>query len=74
MKCCEKNVGTADRIVRVLIGVILIGAAALNVIAAPWSYVILVIGLIILVTGIIGSCTAYSLLGWSTVGKKPEEK
>lgn len=56
-----RNEGTADRIVRVLVG---LGALSL-VFTGPqttWGY----LGLIPLATGLIGSCPAYSLLGIST--------
>lgn len=56
-----QNEGTADRVIRVLVG---IGLLSLVVIGpkTAWGY----IGLLPLITGIMGSCPAYSILGIST--------
>jgi uncharacterized membrane protein len=69
MKCCEKNVGTADRIVRIILGIVII------FIAWGWLHgipkgIVYLIGLILIVTGILGTCLVYSLLGKNTLGKK----
>jgi len=70
MKIGEKNVGMADRVVRIIIGLVLIAAFLLNLVPAPWSYLVLLIGLIALVTGAVGTCALYSLLGMNTLKKK----
>ena len=70
MKIGEKNVGTIDRVIRIIIGLALIGIFALNMVAAPWSYLVALIGLIALGTGVFGTCALYSLLGMNTMGKK----
>lgn len=59
-----------DRVVRIILGIVLIAVFALNMVAAPWSYLVALIGLIALVTGVIGTCPLYSILGFSTLGKK----
>jgi hypothetical protein len=69
MKNGEKNVGTTDRVVRILAGIVLIGIFALNMVSAPWSYLVAFIGLIALVTGAAGTCGLYSILGMNTLGK-----
>lgn len=55
------NVGSADRVLRVLAGGALVGAAALGYIG-PLGYV----GLILLVTGLVGYCPVYKLFRWHT--------
>ncbi len=70
MKIGEKNVGMIDRVIRILLGIILLYTFVVNMIAAPWSYLVALIGLILLVTGIVGTCPLYSMLGMSTMGKK----
>jgi Protein of unknown function (DUF2892) len=58
------NVGTIDRIFRVLLGLILI-AAALGYVPGyqtVWAW----IGIIPLLTGIFGTCPVYSMLGINT--------
>ena len=57
----QLNVGTVDRILRVLIGIALL----VLVVAGPktlWG----LIGAIPLLTGLVGSCPLYSALGIST--------
>jgi hypothetical protein len=60
------NVGTIDRVVRVLVGLVLI-AFAFGLVwpATGWNWVGW-IGIIPLVTGAVGSCPLYSVLGLST--------
>jgi hypothetical protein len=58
-----RNLGLADRVVRIAAGVGLLGLyGALD---APWKYVVL-IGLIPLGTGLVGSCPVYRAAGWDT--------
>lgn len=60
----KTNVGTADRIIRVVLGLALILGFFLNP-EAGWRWLYL-IGIVPLVTGLVGSCPVYSLLGIST--------
>lgn len=55
------NVGTIDRVLRVALGVILIGLTVFGVIGV-WGW----IGVVPLATGIFRFCPAYSLLGIKT--------
>jgi uncharacterized membrane protein HdeD (DUF308 family) len=70
LKIGEKNVGMIDRVVRIVLGIVLIGVFALTMVAAPWSYLVVIIGLIALATGVFGTCALYSLIGMNTLGKK----
>jgi hypothetical protein len=70
MKIGEKNVGMTDRIVRIVLGLILIIAFALNYIPSPLSYLVALIGLILLVTGAVGTCGLYSIVGMNTLEQK----
>lgn len=64
----KNNVGTLDRIVRVIVGAALILGFIMNGDGAySWLYLI---GIIPLVTGLFGTCAIYSLLGLSTGPKK----
>ena len=69
MNIGEKNVGTIDRVVRLIVGIAFLAGFALNMVAAPLSYLVALIGLIALVTGAIGTCPAYSVIGINTIGK-----
>jgi hypothetical protein len=73
MKIGEKNVGIVDRAIRIVIGLVLIAVFVLNLVVAPWSWLVVIVGIIILATGVIGTCGMYSLLGMNTQGK-PEKK
>ncbi|MBF6058886.1 MULTISPECIES: YgaP family membrane protein [Thiomicrorhabdus] len=55
------NVGTLDRIIRIVLGVVLIALAYTGVVG-NWGY----IGIIPLVTGLIKWCPLYTLLGVQT--------
>jgi len=66
MNLGEKNVGTVDRVIRIVVGILFLAGLALNMVAAPLSYLVALIGLILVVTGAIGTCPAYSLIGINT--------
>jgi hypothetical protein len=70
LKIGEKNVGMIDRVIRIIIGIVLIGVFFFHMVVAPWSYLVLLIGIIALVTGVFGTCALYSLIGIDTLGKK----
>ena len=55
------NVGSVDRVVRIVAGVAMIGLAVAGTIG-PWGY----IGIMPLLTGFMRVCPAYSLLGINT--------
>ena len=59
-----------DRVVRLIAGIALLAVFALNMVAAPLSYLVALIGIIALVTGAAGTCPAYSVIGITTTGKK----
>lgn len=61
MDLLKHNVGKADRLIRIILGVLLIG----NVFFAL-QHPIGWIGVILLITGIAGICPLYSLLGMNT--------
>lgn len=57
----KKNIGTIDRIARIVIGLALIALAVSGVIGA-WGY----IGIVPLATAMVNFCPLYQLLGMST--------
>ena len=60
------NIGAIDRILRIIVGLALI-AFALGFLAPGASYAWLGwIGVVPLLTAVVGSCPLYSLLGFST--------
>ena len=70
MKFGEKNIGAADKALRVVVAVALIAAVAAGYIGAPWSYVAALLALIVAATAVFGTCYLYSLLGMNTLGAK----
>lgn len=61
----KSNVGGIDRILRILIGLVLIGLAATGTVGW-WGW----LGVVLLATGAIGWCPPYALFGWSTCATK----
>jgi len=59
------NVGSLDRVARVVVGGALVVLAAMGQVGA-WGW----IGIVPLATGLFGYCPAYSLLGLSTCPMK----
>ena len=57
----KKNVGSIDRAIRVALGVILVSLVFVGP-QTSWGWV----GLIPLLTGLVGTCGLYSALGLST--------
>lgn len=60
----QLNVGNIDRALRIVAGLALIGLAGFGTIG-PWGY----IGIVPLVTGAVGMCPLYKLLGISTTSR-----
>lgn len=57
------NEGTVDRILRVVVGIAILSLAFVGP-QTPWAY----LGLVPLLTGIIGFCPLYAILGVNTCG------
>lgn len=57
----KANVGGIDRALRIVVGLVLIGLTLTNTIGA-WGWV----GVIVLATGVLRFCGAYTLFGFST--------
>lgn len=55
------NVGNLDRILRIALGLVLVGLAISGTVGA-WGY----LGIVLMVTGFVRYCPAYSLFGWKT--------
>jgi len=68
-----KNVGTVDRVIRIILGLVLVGAGIAGFVSVPWLYIVLLIGVILLLTGIMQRCPAYTLLGLSTLKKRKKD-
>ena len=61
----KSNVGGIDRILRILVGLVLIGLAVTGTVGV-WGWV----GIVPLATGLIGWCPPYAIFGWNTCSMK----
>lgn len=61
----KSNVGGADKILRIVAGLVLLVLAIMGI-GAPWTF----IGIVPLATGLMGWCPAYSLFGLNTCPMK----
>ncbi len=61
----KTNVGSIDKILRIVAGLVLIALAIMGI-GAPWTW----IGVVPLATGLLGWCPAYTLLGVNTCPAK----
>ena len=57
----KSNTGKIDRIIRVIVGILLVGNVFTGI-QTPIGW----IGLVLIVTGVFGTCPVYSLLGINT--------
>jgi hypothetical protein len=60
-----KNVGNADRIMRIMLGIVLIALVFVGP-KTPWGW----IGIVPLLTGLFSACPVYALFGIRTCAKK----
>ena len=63
----KANVGGIDRILRIVIGLVLIGLTVTGTVGM-WGW----LGLVPLATGAIGWCPPYAILGFNTCAMKKE--
>jgi len=64
-KLFPMNEGKTDRALRVIVGAVLIGLVFVGP-KTPWGWV----GLVPLVTGLVGTCPLYTMFGWRTCPMK----
>jgi hypothetical protein len=64
------NVGSVDRIIRIALGIGLVVVALGGSMVGPLLAVVWIVATIMLVTGAIGSCPLYFVLGISTAGNR----
>ena len=68
----QKNVGSADRTIRILVGIALLAVYFLGVLQGTLGIVALVVGVVMIGTAAIGWCPPYSLLGINTCSSKQD--
>lgn len=64
-----QNEGETDRLVRVVVGVILL-LVGYSVVSGVWRVVLFVLGGVLIVTALTGFCMIYKLFGVSTISDR----
>ncbi|MFN4215870.1 MAG: DUF2892 domain-containing protein [Brevinematales bacterium] len=62
----EKNMGTLDRVIRLIIAAVLILLIVLKVLTGVWMIVAALVAIVFIVTSMLGFCPLYKLIGIST--------
>lgn len=66
----KKNMGTADRAIRVIIALIVAGLYAAGTITGTLAIVLLVFAVVFLLTSFVSFCPLYTIFGLSTKKKE----
>lgn len=66
----QLNIGTPDRLIRLALGVLLLLLPLLAGLSSLWTWISVIVGIVLIVTGAIRFCPAYSIFGWRTGGDK----
>ncbi len=66
----KANVGTVDRIVRLVLGLALAAWGWLGGLASPWNWVAIGVGVVLVLTAAIRFCPLYAPFGLSTCERK----
>ena len=60
------NEGSMDRLIRVIAGIALVVVGFTGIVPGVWGTLLGIVGLIPLLTGLLGFCPLYTLFGFST--------
>ncbi|RUA07060.1 MAG: DUF2892 domain-containing protein [Flavobacteriia bacterium] len=66
----KKNVGSLDKIIRIIIALVAFYFAYDGQVESPWNWVLYAVGTIMLLTALLGTCPIFSILGMSTCKNK----
>jgi len=69
----KANVGTIDRVLRLVVGVAAIAFGVMGGLVAPWNYVAIGVGGVLVATAALGWCPPYALLGINSCSSKPAD-
>ncbi len=65
----KPNMGTVDRVIRAIVGIVLIAAFLLELLAGTIGIIALVVAVVLLLTAALRWCPPYALLGVNTGAK-----
>ncbi len=69
----KKNVGTADKVIRIVIVAIIVTLLLTKIIVSVVGIIFLILAVLLLLTSIVGFCPLYSIFGWRSCKKKNTE-
>jgi len=64
------NVGGAEKVIRIILGVALLALGWFGVVTGGWATGAYVVGAIALITGLVGFCPAWAVLRVNTCGAR----
>lgn len=70
----KKNMGSADRIIRVIIAAIMVTLYFTGTISGVWGLVLIAFSAILVLTSLVGFCPLYLPFGLSTLRQKMQSK
>lgn len=62
----KKNIGTVDKVIRILVAVIILVLYFTHVVTGTLAVIILILAGVLVVTSLVGTCPLYILFGLST--------
>jgi hypothetical protein len=70
----KKNMGTTDKTIRLVLAVLFAVLYFTGVVKGTLGIILLVLAGVFIVTSLLGFCPLYTPFGWSTAGKKSDQK
>lgn len=64
------NIGTPERAIRLILGIVLLAIAFFASLGAVWSWLLGLVGVVLIVTGVLRFCPAWKILGIDTRDKR----
>ncbi len=63
------NEGTLDRTIRAIAGAVLLALGLIQAVSGIWLWIVVIVGALLLITGLVGFCPLYTLLKINTLKK-----
>lgn len=70
----KKNMGSTDKIIRIIIAIIIAVLYFTHVISGTWAIALLILAAVFILTSVIGYCPLYSIFGLKTCKSSSEEE
>jgi hypothetical protein len=66
----KKNMGTIDKVIRILVSVLVVILYFTNVISGTWGIILLALAAVLVATTVLSFCPIWLALGFSTMKKE----